>query len=153
MYDAARLIIDSMTINKKRWEAMDEKYGGNSNISVVLLSANTSNVGNINSINQEIYDILGYERKSLINKNITVIMPPIMAHTHNLAISKYFENSQITDKREKLVFAMHSLGYIVPCSLMLKVISNTKTGIQIIGFLNASNNISDVRAGEEKVCK
>jgi PAS domain S-box-containing protein len=116
VYQSARGLIESMAVGKKMWEIMEDRLGSNSNTAVVIISANTNDVGTIKSVNHEIYELLGYDRKMLLNQNITALMPALFTRTHSAAITKYFETNAVTTRKERLVFALHVLGYIVPCN-------------------------------------
>lgn len=63
-------------------------------------------------------------------------MPKIYADLHDKFIRNYMETSE--PKRigvEKTVLALNKQQYLIPCSLMIKVLPNLDEGIQIVGFL------------------
>jgi PAS domain S-box-containing protein len=151
VYQSARGLIESMTVSKKVWEITEEKLGSNSSSAVVVISANINDVGTIKSVNHELHEMLGYDRKMLLNQNITTLMPQQFALSHSAAITKYFESNAAITKKERLVFALHILGYIVPCNILCKVIPTLENGIEIIGFITVATNIYELRAGEDKV--
>lgn len=65
-----------------------------------MVSANSSNYGKIIHTNDEIESFLGYKRKDLLEKNVSMIMPTAIAINHNKFISKYLETGRrkIIDK-------------------------------------------------------
>ena len=56
---------------------------------------------------------------------------------------------------ERLVLCQNKLGYLVPCTLMIKVLPNLDEGIQIVGFLKdidqSQNLLKSQFDAEEKV--
>jgi len=93
-------------------------------------------LGKVLDVNNEIYNILEYSHMELIGENINKIMPDILGNIHNELMRNYFETS-VSEfiGKDKSVFAMNKSGYLVPCSLMIKVYPNLDEGIRVIGFL------------------
>jgi hypothetical protein len=55
---------------------------------------------------------------------------------HDKFLSTFLDNGQQRAiPKERIVFALNKLGYLVPCKLMTKVIPNLIEGIRIVGFL------------------
>jgi len=102
----------------------------------VTLSGNIHSLGKVLDVNNEIYNILEYSHMEIIGENINKIMPDILGSIHNDLMRNYFETSvsEVIGK-DKLVYAMNKSGYLVPCSLMIKVYPNLDEGIRVIGFL------------------
>lgn len=71
-------------------------FGENSNAAVIIISATSTNVGTIIHTNDEIEQILGFKRKEVIGKNISLIMPRPIARVHDLFIHRYFETAKPT---------------------------------------------------------
>eukprot|EP01022_Parablepharisma_sp_SALTPOND_P008015 TRINITY_DN135076_c2_g1_i1.p1 TRINITY_DN135076_c2_g1~~TRINITY_DN135076_c2_g1_i1.p1 ORF type:complete len:1694 (-),score=130.78 TRINITY_DN135076_c2_g1_i1:1451-6472(-) len=152
-YLATRLTMDSYYINKKRWESVEGKYGEDSASAVVLISGNKSNVGRILNTNHELYEMLGHEKKSVLGQNVSVFIPELIAVYHNRFIQGCFTNSLSTafNSKERLVLPQHSAGYLVPCTLLTRLVPNLDKGIQFIGFLNKATLIDEFRKGESRV--
>ena len=63
-------------------------------------------------------------------------MPKAYADLHDGFIRSYLETSESKIiGLEKFVFPQNKQGYLVPCTLMIKVLPNLDEGIQIVGFL------------------
>jgi PAS domain S-box-containing protein len=60
------------------------------------MSATSSEVGIIIHVNDEIQNILGYQRKDLVNQNIKMIMPGPIGKVHDNFIHRYFETARPT---------------------------------------------------------
>lgn len=71
-------------------------FGENSNAAIIIISATSTNVGTIIHTNDEIEQILGFKRKDIIGKNISLIMPRPIAKVHDLFIHRYFETAKPT---------------------------------------------------------
>ena len=151
IYQSARGVIESMAVSKKKWEMVEEKLGSNSSTAVVIISANINDAGIVKSVNHELHEILGYDRNMVLNQNITALMPSLFSHTHSAAITQSFEANTMITKKERLVFPLHSLGYLVPSNIICKIIPTLENGIEIIGFISAATNVCELRNGEDKV--
>lgn len=68
---------------------------------MIVVSASSSNYGKIIHTNDEIESFLGYKRKELLEKNVSIIMPTLIAINHNRFVSKYLETGRrrIIDKQ------------------------------------------------------
>jgi len=134
----------------------DEKYGANCKAAIILISGNKSNIGEVLNANNELSEILGYDKKDIISANISKIMPSAIGQKHHELIKEYFhkrgssKNSQSHDV-DKIVFALHKQGHLVPCTLFHKLVPNLVRGIQLIGFIFAAEDLAVIRPGEEKV--
>lgn len=63
-------------------------------------------------------------------------MPKVIAELHDLFMKNYLETSEAkVIGTERLVLCQNKAGYLVPCTLMIKVLPNLDEGIQIVGFL------------------
>jgi PAS domain S-box-containing protein len=71
-------------------------FGENSNSAIIIISATSTNVGTIIHTNDEIEYVLGYKRREVIGKNISLIMPRPIARVHDLFIHRYFETAKPT---------------------------------------------------------
>jgi len=97
-------------------------FGENSNAAIIIISATSTNVGNIIHANDEIEGILGYKRRDVIGKNISLIMPRPIAKVHDLFIHRYFETAKPTviDIKRQL-FGRNIEGYLREVDLIVKV--------------------------------
>jgi PAS domain S-box-containing protein len=112
------------------------KYGENSNTLIVTLSGNYNNMGTIINLNNEVTRVLGFSKSELFGQNVTRIQPKIFADFHDGLMKNYFETSvaKIVGL-ERLIFPVNKNSYMVPCSLMIKVLPNLEDGIKVVGFL------------------
>jgi len=64
-------------------------------------------------------------------------MPKIFANVHHRFMQSYFDKSKGNAMGvERDVFAMSKEGYIIPCTLLIKIMPSLANGIQILSFLN-----------------
>lgn len=126
----------STTVNKQFVDSDRLKYGENSNTCIVTCSGNHNSMGMILNVNNESTRLLGFAKNELIGKNITEIQPKIYADLHDGIMRAYFEYAEGTVfGMERVVFPITKNGYIVPCSLMVKVLPNLDEGLKVVGFL------------------
>lgn len=117
------------------------KYGENSNTCIITCSGNFEEIGTIKNTNNEITRILQYPKVDMIGQNLHRLMPKIIADSHDNYMKRYFETSESrVIGKERLVFPINKAGYLVPCSLMIKVLPTLDEGIRIVGFLKDIEN-------------
>ena len=65
---------------------------------VVHISFEKQNLGSILCSNKGIDKLLGFPKNYLINKNVSILMPPPISDFHQKILEKYFFNSQKNSK-------------------------------------------------------
>ena len=91
--------------------------------------------------NNEISRILQYNKGDIIGQNINRIMPKIIGDSHDSSMKRYFETSEPkVIGVERLVFPVNKAGFMVPCTLMIKVLPTLDEGIRVVGFLKDVEN-------------
>jgi PAS domain S-box-containing protein len=139
--EKADYVIKSSVVNKQFIENDRLKYGENSNTCIITVSGNLNKMGNIKNINNEITRILGFSKADLIGQNINRIIPKYLAEIHDGLMRNYFETSESKIMgMERLVFPLTKKGYVVPCTLMIKVLPDLTNGVRLVGFLNEVEN-------------
>ena len=154
IYDEVIAAQKSLDITRKCQESQEDKYGTNSKAAIILISGNKKNVGEVLNINNELAELLGYDKLDMIGSNIGKLMPSQLSDKHDDLIRKYFEkpaSERIQDEKEKIVYGMNKSGLIIPCSFIHKIVPTLDKGIQLIGFLLPAENISELRVGEENL--
>eukprot|EP00331_Platyophrya_macrostoma_P019490 CAMPEP_0176470080 /NCGR_PEP_ID=MMETSP0127-20121128/40245_1 /TAXON_ID=938130 /ORGANISM="Platyophrya macrostoma, Strain WH" /LENGTH=784 /DNA_ID=CAMNT_0017864311 /DNA_START=1009 /DNA_END=3359 /DNA_ORIENTATION=- len=135
--------VDKNAMMSKQFVDNDRlKYGENSNTCIITVSGNYNEMGIIKNCNNEIKRIFGITKSDIIGQNITEIIPKVIANIHDNFMHNYFETS---DPKvigiERIVFPITKAGYIIPCSLMIKILPNLDDGVKLVGFLK------DIEAG------
>jgi len=148
-------VVKSSIANKQFIDNDRLKYGENSNTCIVTCSGNFNSIGIVTNTNSEITRILGYSTNDIIGQNINRILPKVHADLHDGFMRVYLESSESkVIGSERLVFPQNKQGYLVPCTLMIKVLPNLDEGIQIVGFLkdlDISSSLVKTSSDEEKV--
>ena len=144
----------SAIANKQFLDSEKAKYGENSNTLIVMISGNHNSIGVVVNCNYEISRLLGFNKNDVIGQNITRILPKVFLDLHDGFIRRFMETSESNAIGvERLVFPMKKAGYIIPCTILIKVIPNLDEGIQIIGFLKEieikSMNTRSILNGED----
>lgn len=68
-------------------------------------------------------------------------MPKIIGDSHDSSMKRYFETSEPkVIGVERLVFPVNKAGFMVPCTLMIKVLPTLDEGIRVVGFLKDVEN-------------
>lgn len=136
LIEKAEYVEKSAVVNKQFIDNDRLKYGENSNTCIITCSGNLNSMGIIKNVNNEITRLLGFSKFQIMGKNIDVIMPKLIADSHDGFIKKYLETSkEKVIGAETLVFPISKDDYLVPCTLMVKILPNLDEGISIVGFL------------------
>ncbi|KAM3130308.1 hypothetical protein pb186bvf_017604 [Paramecium bursaria] len=128
------------------------KYGENSNTCIITCSGNYNNIGIVTNTNNEITRILGFSKSDVIGQNVNRIMPKVYADQHDQFMKSYLETSDSkVIGQERMLLAQNKNSYLVPCTLMIKVLPNLDEGIQIVGFLKDIEQGSQYMRQEQDV--
>lgn len=134
--EKAEYVDKSAMVNKQFIDVDRLKYGENSNTCIITCSGNFNMMGQVTNVNNEINRILGFTKSDLIGQAISRIMPKAIADIHENLMRRYFETSEAkVIGLERIIFPVDKSGYIVPCSLMIKILPNLDEGIRLVGFL------------------
>jgi len=132
-------------------------YGGNdwqgdaNKAALFIISGNKSNIGEILCINNEVTEILGYEKNDLVSHNISHIMPPAIGRKHTEIILKSFNCAVSQGKRAAfMVLPLHKHGYLVVCTIVHRVVPELSQEVQIIGFVKKIADLEDFFPALEK---
>lgn len=139
--EKADYVVKSSVVNKQFIENDRLKYGENSNTCIVTVSGNSNGMGTIKNVNNEITRILGFAKADLIGQNVNRIIPKYLSELHDTLMRNYFETSESKVMGvERFVFPLSKKGYVVPCTLMIKVLPDLERGVRLVGFLNDVEN-------------
>ena len=152
--EKAHYIEKSSAVNKQFVEIDRQKYGDNSNTCIITCSGNYNEMGVVTNCNNEITRILGFPKQEIIGQNISKIMPRVYANVHSQLMSRYFETAESeVIGTERLMFPLNNHKYMVPTTLMIKVLPNLDQGIRAVGFLReveASDPLKQEFESEER---
>lgn len=136
IYIRAEYVDKSSLVNKQFIDSDRLKYGENSNTCIMTVSGNFNSMGTVINANNEITRILGFTKSEIIGQNISKIQPKVYADIHDTLMRNYFETSESRIIGvERVVFPINKRGYLVPCTLMIKILPNLEEGVKIVGFL------------------
>ena len=121
----------------------DDKYGANSRTALFIISGAKTTVGEVLCINNEVSELLGYEKTEIIGHNISRIMPPMIGERHSDMVLKYLCSGKLDKTGDKMVLALHRFGYIIPCTYIHRVVPNLHRGLQLIGFVYKIHDFSE----------
>lgn len=129
----------SRQLNQRQAGEEITKIDENSETAIITISGNFRQIGIITNSNNQISNLLGYNKSEVIGEKIETIMPKIFADNHDDLLLKYFDNPNQPLNIERTVYAMNKRGYISPFNLLAKILPNLDHGIQIVGFLRPIN--------------
>ncbi|KAL4485750.1 hypothetical protein ABPG72_012290 [Tetrahymena utriculariae] len=141
LLEKAQYIQRGNQANKQFVDVEKLKYGENSTTSVISVSGNLNQIGIVVNTNNEIEQLLSYSKNDLMGQNISKIMPKVYGDIHDGLFHRYLETSQPkVIGIERTVMCLNKNGYVIPTSIMVKVLPNLDQGIQIVGFLKEIDN-------------
>ncbi|KAL4430236.1 hypothetical protein ABPG74_014795 [Tetrahymena malaccensis] len=104
--------------------------------SIIIVLADQENMGEIIYSNQQMQSFLGFSKQDLLQKNVSILMPPLISKRHSSFMNRFIQTSQSAFTQNfRIVPALNKKGYLVPSNLLLKVIPEFNNGIQISGIL------------------
>jgi len=137
-------------VNKQFLDNDRLKYGENSNTCIITISGALKSMGIITNTNNEITRILGYTKTELLGQNIVYIMPRFFSEIHDGFMRNYFESSDAkVIAIERVVFPLDKNGYIMPCTLMAKILPNLSDGLKLVGFLKELDTNVNINKEQE----
>ena len=69
-------------------------FGENTARGIVIIALSAEKVGTIMHANEEMYRILGFNRKDLIQKNVSCLQPPLISHEHDSFLRRFLETAR-----------------------------------------------------------
>ncbi|KAL4450352.1 hypothetical protein ABPG74_009058 [Tetrahymena malaccensis] len=151
--DNVKYAKNSQSVNKQFVDQDRLKYGENSNTAILTVSGNYGQIGTVTNLNNELTRILGWSKADVIEQNISRIMPKVYADLHDKFMEHYLETSEgKVIGIERTVMCLNKDSFLVPCTLMIKVLPNLSEGIQIVGFLKdieAANSILKTSSNDQ----
>jgi PAS domain S-box-containing protein len=119
--------------------------GNSSNVAVIMISGSRHNLGEVINANNELFELLGYNKDDVHGSSINRLMPQSIAAMHDKKLIDYItQNKERSGLSEIVVFALHKNGVMIPTIIRKKAIPNLHSGIQFIGFLCKANDFSSL---------
>ena len=147
----ADYIEKSVAADKEYIDSEGLRYGENSDTCLIAVSGNLKSMGIVKSVTNDITRILDYSKGDLVGHNISRIMPKVFADAHDQVMERYFESAQPRIiNTEKLVYPINKSGYLVPCTLMVKILPRLTHGIVVLGFLREADT-NAIRVNEQEI--
>jgi PAS domain S-box-containing protein len=100
-------------------------------------------VGTIIHTNDEIYRILGYQRKELIGQKINKIQPRPVAFVHDTILKRFlvnYKDSNVLNNTRQL-YAISAEGYLRPISILIKLYPKISGQITMMAFMQLLSRI------------
>lgn len=121
----------------------EDRYGANSRNALFIISGQKANLGEVLCINNEVSELLGYEKHEIVGHNISKVMPPAIAAKHSNFMLKFMCSGHFSPIKDKLVLPLHKLGYLLPCTYIHRVVPTLQKGLQLIGFIRIITDFSE----------
>lgn len=104
---------------------------------IVLVSGNEDELGIVRTCNGEFLRTLGLDSQEILGELIGKIMPLAFAENHNRWMSRYFHsNEDSVMNSERKIIALDSKGFMIACTLLIKVLPTMRKGIEVIGIFS-----------------
>ncbi|KAL4469369.1 hypothetical protein ABPG72_006005 [Tetrahymena utriculariae] len=115
----------------------------NSKNSIIIVLADQEKMGEVIYSNQQLQTFLGFSKQDLLQKNVSILIPPLISKRHSNFMNRFIQTSQSTFTQNfRIVPAVNKKGYLVPSNLLLKVIPEFNNGIQISGIIYEETSLS-----------
>ena len=126
-------------------ESRKIKYSDISNTSMIIASGDGKRVGKIKSFNAETARLFGYLPEEISGSKINMLMPRIFADHHDAWMMRYFKTNQSTVmNNERRIFPRNKKGYLLVSQLYIKVASDIRDEISIVGIMSVDTTSNDI---------
>ncbi|KAJ3038903.1 hypothetical protein HDV00_012825 [Rhizophlyctis rosea] len=107
------------------------------NNALFTISGDMSNLGIITAVNPAALKLFNYRRSDLMHKNINIIVPSPFSEPHDDLLKRYLDTgfAKVID-RPRQVLSVHSTGYIMTTSLLVKQITSEGGRISFMGIMS-----------------
>lgn len=147
LYLETKQTMESYALNKMRgYSNSNERL----NAGIVIVSGNKRSMGIVLNSNNELCEMLGYDKKSIVGQNVSMLMPELIAPYHNKFLKKSYASFSVRSVNRLSVLALHCEGHIVACDVVARLIPNLDRGIGFIGFMTRSKFADYFRDGENQ---
>jgi PAS domain S-box-containing protein len=111
-------------------------YGENTARGVIMVALSAEKVGNILHANDEVSRIIGFNRKELIDKNVSIIQPPIFNQVHDIFLKRFLETARRSVlNHNRAILAISRDGYLKPIHSIIKLYPQITDKIITVGFI------------------
>lgn len=102
---------------------------------ICVASGNTPKIGDIISVNDEIFYSLGYKAKEVIEQNLAAVCPPYIAHKHNAMIEDFIKRGSSNFLgAHRLINGCNIKGFLVPLEVAVIITPNVSEGIRFVAI-------------------
>lgn len=135
-YDEAASI--EQLLNKSQWQQRDAKELTDPIIfseksATIMMGGENYNSGKILSATTTTEQLLGYAPKTLVNKDVAILMPLVFRKQHKEIVRQYFRTGKKTAGHGLISnFALHKDGYVLPIKIAKQQIYSLRLGIAYV---------------------
>ena len=133
-------IMNFNKIHQKMTKTVSEELVGLSKRShtpcIIQVSADIYNFGEILGVSRSVWRYLGYKPEEIVGENVSFLMPKFIAELHNGFLTGFFEkeDNKILEA-QRVVLGMNKKGYLSEMRLEVRVMTQLKDGIRIVGII------------------
>jgi len=109
---------------------------------LIQIGGEDNNLGTILSVNNNCYNVTGFQKEEVLKKNIIIVMPQIFGRTHQEMLiynTGRDKTDSVVDKQVN-VFGLHKLGYAYPLILYVGLYPKINQGLQYLGYIRAQED-------------
>lgn len=123
------------TINSREMRQKNLGFQETDNFPLIVLSAEKSTMGLIESVNKEATELFNYEREEMINKDISNFMPKFYGERHHQFLQNFLVDGvcRMIGIQRGLVILKKS-GFVQQCELRSNVLPLLKAGLRCVGI-------------------
>ncbi|KAI8815631.1 uncharacterized protein EV422DRAFT_350210 [Fimicolochytrium jonesii] len=111
---------------------------------LITISGDPRTLGQVLNVNNHALKLFGLRKPDVLHKNIITIIPSPFAEIHDQLLQRYLDTgyAKVID-RPRQVLGLHSSGYIMPVSLLVKQVIGEGGSQTFLGVLNQVPQRSD----------
>ena len=128
---------DYMKINALGVDYVEESHKLNKK-GIIVCSGEQKSIGKVININDRVFQLFGYKNRDVINQNVSIMMPHFIGGKHDKWMQAYFKRGgdhSIFDSGARTIFVRKTSGYLMECTLDVKVVPDLVFGIRLVGVI------------------
>lgn len=102
---------------------------------ILTVDAIGSSLGAVINSSRNIKNLLGHERKVLLGKNVTKLMPKVYNDMHSEFMLNFIKRDNTYRIVEKTVPSLNKNDLLVECELRVTILNSLMNGLALVGFI------------------
>ncbi len=134
--DRAEQIRRNLNFGRRQAFSDDGSFSVNRENAIVMVSGNVDTLGIVTNVNEYVHDIFGYTYNEIVGLSINVIIPKVVAASHDKYLMHFFQTGvpHVLD-REGLFFGQCKSSLLIPLAVLIRTMPGLNEGLRYVAFI------------------